>query len=255
MHYKTIVISDTHLGSADTKAKELSKFLKANSCERLILNGDIIDAWNLKRSGNWSKKDTRIFRRILKMMESHDTEVIYVKGNHDDFLNNVIPFSMGKFYVLNSYELKSGDKTLFVTHGDIFDMISTNMKWLANLGDMGYKFLLWMNRRYNQRRRLKGLPYYSLSQEIKHKVKLAVNFIFDFENTMIEYARKRNYDGIICGHIHQPALKVIDDLLYLNSGDWVETMSALVEDFNHKWQVVYYDDIIPSQQGEIIFPD
>lgn len=249
-----MVISDVHLGSRDAKSKELSKFLKFNSCDRLILNGDIIDAWNLKRRGHWSKKDTRIFRRILKMMENHKTEVIYVRGNHDDFLDTMIPFNIGNFKIVDSYTFTSGGRKYFVTHGDIFDVISSKFKWLANLGDIGYKFLLWLNRRHNKQRMLKGLPYYSLSQEIKHKIKLAVNFISDFEEVMVSYAKSNNYDGIICGHIHQPENKMIGNIHYMNSGDWVETMSALVQDKEGKWRVVGYNTLVPQNQQEIIFP-
>lgn len=254
MHYKTIIVSDAHLGTKDARAKELSKFLKSNSCARLILNGDIIDAWNLKRKGSWGKKDTRVFRRILKMMEEHNTEVIYIRGNHDDFLKSVLPFDMGRFRIVESYELESNGKTFFITHGDIFDVVSSRIKWLARLGDIGYKLLLWLNRWHNKRRRLRGLPYYSFSQEIKHKIKAAVSYITDFEKLMIDYAKTRKYDGIICGHIHQPAKKIIEGIAYYNSGDWVETMSALVEDHNGNWNIVFYDTLIPENQQKIIFP-
>jgi UDP-2,3-diacylglucosamine pyrophosphatase LpxH len=249
MHYKTIVISDVHLGTKDAKTKELAQFLKVNSCDRLIINGDFIDAWNLNRRGKWNNKDTRVIRRILKMMELHNTDVIYVRGNHDDFLDKVIPVQFGKIKVVDSLELVSGGIKYFVTHGDIFDVISRQFKWIANLGDIGYKLLLWMNRRHNKIRKLKGLPYHSLSQKIKHKVKMAVSFISDFEETMVEFARHNHYQGIICGHIHQPALKLIDDIIYMNSGDWVETMSALVEDENENWEIVYYHTILIDHEN------
>jgi UDP-2,3-diacylglucosamine pyrophosphatase LpxH len=240
MHFKTIVVSDIHLGTKDSKSKEFAIFLKNNSCDKLILNGDIIDAWNLRRNGKWTKRDSRVFRRILKMMEDHATEVIYVRGNHDDFLKTAIPFSMGNFKILDSYILKSNGIEYFITHGDIFDVVSSKFRWLAHIGDVGYKLLLFLNRRYNKYRRLKGLPYFSVSQNIKHKVKVAVSYIGDFEKVMTDFARKKNYKGIICGHIHSPANKMIDGIHYLNSGDWVETMSALVEDFDGNWNIVYF---------------
>jgi UDP-2,3-diacylglucosamine pyrophosphatase LpxH len=250
--FKTIVISDVHLGTKDSKSKELAKFLKYNHCSRLILNGDIIDGWNLRRNGRWKKKDSRVFRRILAMIEHHNTEVVYVRGNHDSFLEKIVPVLFGNLKIVQDFELKRNNRTYFVTHGDIFDMVSTRMKWLAQVGDIGYKFLLWLNRRHNRRRALLGLPYDSVSQKIKQKVKLAVSYISDFESIMVEYAKSRGYDGVICGHIHKPDNKIIDGVHYLNSGDWVETLSALVEYENGKWEVIYFDTLIPLKNEEIM---
>lgn len=241
--YRTIVLSDIHLGSSGSKAKEVTHFLKQNTCEKLILNGDIIDGWQLKKYGSWKKKHTAFFRIILKMVEKNDTKVIYLRGNHDDFLDQVIPFFIGKnFQLRRDYILNSNGKRFFVTHGDVFDNITSNMKWLAHVGDMGYTFLLWLNKSYNAYRTWRGLPYYSLSQTIKQKVKLAVNYVSDFEEKLAELARSRKCDGIICGHIHQPALREVNGIMYMNSGDWVETMSALVEDHNGNWSLHYYTE-------------
>jgi UDP-2,3-diacylglucosamine pyrophosphatase LpxH len=241
-HYKTLVISDVHLGTSSSKAKELVKFLKQSTCEKLILNGDIIDGWQLKKYGAWKRKHTRFFNRILKMIEINNTEVIYLRGNHDDFLDQVLPFKVGGLSIVRDYVLESNNKKFYVVHGDIFDSITTNLKWVAKLGDIGYTFLLWLNARYNFYRRKKGLPYYSLSQVVKSKVKSAVSYIDDFETQLAEIAKIKGCDGIICGHIHQPALKEIDGIKYMNSGDWVESMSALAEDENGEWSLVYYAD-------------
>ncbi len=238
---KTIVLSDIHLGSSGSKAKEATAFLKQHRCEKLILNGDIIDGWQLKKYGSWHKKHTAFFRTILKMMDKHDTKVIYIRGNHDDFLDNVLPLVIGKnFQIRRDYILHSGSRRFFVTHGDIFDSITSNMAWLAHLGDIGYTFLLWLNKRYNHYRTSRGLPYYSLSQSIKQKVKMAVNYVSDFEEKLTEFAATRGCDGVICGHIHQPAIRQINGLTYMNSGDWVETMSALMEDQEGNWSLVYF---------------
>ena len=245
--FKTIVISDIHLGTKDSKSKELSKFLKYNHCRKLILNGDIVDGWHLRRRGKWKKKDTRVFRRILSMIEHHGTEVIYVRGNHDDFLDKMVPIVFGNIKIVNDYEIKRENRTYFVTHGDVFDVVSSNMKWLAKIGDVGYKILLWMNRRHNRRRALLGLPYDSVSQKIKQRVKLAVSYISDFEDVMVDYARMKGYNGVICGHIHKPDNKIIDGIHYLNSGDWVESLSAVVEDNDGKWEVIHYDTVIPDE--------
>ncbi|MGJ3235344.1 UDP-2,3-diacylglucosamine diphosphatase [Marivirga sp.] len=241
-HYKTLVISDVHLGTKGSKAKELVKFLKQCSCDRLILNGDIIDGWQLKKYGTWKRKHTRFFNRILKMIEEYKTEVIYLRGNHDDFLDQVLPFKVGNLTITRDIMIESNGKKFYVVHGDIFDSITTNLKWVAKLGDVGYTFLLWVNSQYNQYRRRKGLPYYSLSQMVKTKVKSAVSYIDDFEKQLVEIAKIKDCDGIVCGHIHQPALKEINGLIYMNSGDWVESMSALAEDNDGNWSLVYYAD-------------
>jgi UDP-2,3-diacylglucosamine pyrophosphatase LpxH len=240
--YKTIVISDIHLGSSGSKAKEVNEFLKSNSCRQLILNGDIIDGWQLKKGGSWKKKHTGFFRAVLKMMDKYDTEVIYLRGNHDDFLDQIIPFKIGKqFSIRRDYILNSFGKKYLVIHGDIFDSITSHMKWLAYLGDIGYTFLLWVNKWYNQYRTWKGKPYFSLSQTIKQKVKLAVNFISDFEEKLAELALAKDTNGIICGHIHKPEIKQIGNITYMNSGDWVESLSALVETHQGEWKLIYFE--------------
>ena len=241
-HYKTIVISDVHLGTAGSKVKELNRFLKYNTCETLVLNGDIIDAWQLKKSGAWKRKHTRFFQRILKMIEEHDTHVIYLRGNHDDFLDQILPMKVGNFEIVSDYILTFEDKSYYVVHGDIFDAITSRMKWLSQLGDVGYTFLLWINKWYNHYRSRKGLPYYSLSQKIKSKVKSAVNYISDYEQQLSDLAKSKGCQGVICGHIHHPEIKDYDGIKYLNSGDWVESLSALVQDWDGEWSLVYYNE-------------
>jgi UDP-2,3-diacylglucosamine pyrophosphatase LpxH len=246
-HHKTIVISDVHLGASESKAKELVRFLKRNTCDKLIMNGDIIDGWQLKKSGIWKKKHTRFFRVVLKMIEKHNTEVVYVRGNHDDFLDNVLPFAIGNLTIVNEHIHESNGRKFWVIHGDIFDSITTNMRWLAQLGDTGYTLLLWINKIYNNWRVKRGKPYYSLSKEIKAKVKGAVSYISSYEKELVAMARKKQFYGVICGHIHQAALQDYDGVLYLNSGDWVETLSALVEDYNGNWKIMYYTDLVSEE--------
>jgi UDP-2,3-diacylglucosamine pyrophosphatase LpxH len=239
-HYKTIVISDVHLGASGSKTKQLVRFLKQNTCELLILNGDIIDGWQLQRSGKWKRKHTRFFKIILKMIDRYKTKVIYIRGNHDDFLDQILPLRIGNLSICREYIYESAGKRFYITHGDIFDSITTKLKFVAKLGDIGYNLLLWLNKRYNQYRAKKGLPYFSLSQKIKAKVKTAVSHIDDFEKELANFARLKNCDGVICGHIHQPAMKEIEGILYYNSGDWVESLTALTEDFNGNWELVHY---------------
>ncbi len=251
-HYKTIVISDVHLGTKASKAKELVRFLKSNTCDKLILNGDIIDGWRLKKSGKWRKKHTRFFKVIIKMIEKINTEVIYVRGNHDDFLDNIMPLQIGNLAIRKDYIHQSDGKNYYVVHGDVFDKITSNLKWLAKLGDIGYTFLLWLNKIYNNRRVKQGLPYYSLSQDIKHRVKRAVSYISSFEHELVELAKSRNCQGVICGHIHHPDIQKYENITYLNSGDWVESMSALVEHKNGKWEILYYNDLIKEEEPPVL---
>ncbi|SOE23450.1 UDP-2,3-diacylglucosamine pyrophosphatase LpxH [Spirosomataceae bacterium TFI 002] len=252
-HYRTIVLSDIHLGTAGSKVREVTSFIKQYHCDTLILNGDIIDGWQLKKYGSWKKKHTGFLRAILKKIEKHNTKVYYVRGNHDDFLDQIIPFSIGpNFQIVKDLVYESGDKKMFVTHGDIFDMVTNKMKWLAYIGDIGYTFLLWLNKLYNQYRVKNGLPYYSLSQRVKGSIKIAVNYVSDYEAQLSEVAKSKNCDGIICGHIHQAAIKDINDIKYMNSGDWVETMSALVEDHDHNWEIVYFSVEKTYKQFKVI---
>ncbi len=247
--FRTIIISDVHLGTRGSKVKEVTSFLKQYTCQKLILNGDIIDGWQLKKYGEWKRKHTSFFRIILKMMEERQTKVIYLRGNHDDFLDQVLPLKLGRqFQIRRNYTLKTEGKRYFVTHGDVFDSITTQMKWLAYLGDIGYTFLLWINKLYNNYRVKRGLPYYSLSRRIKQRVKMAVNYISDYEEKLTELARSRGCDGVICGHIHQPCIREIDGIVYMNSGDWVESLSALVEDHRGQWSLLYYSGASDDRQ-------
>jgi UDP-2,3-diacylglucosamine pyrophosphatase LpxH len=242
LHYKSIVLSDIHLGISNSRVREVVFFLRNHSCDTLFLNGDIIDGWQLRKSGKWKKKHTSFFKLIMKWLSKTDCKVIYLRGNHDDFLDEVQPLEFGNFSLKKYHIHESFGKRYFVVHGDIFDNVTTKLKWVAKLGDVGYTFLLWVNKHYNTYRRRRGLPYYSLSQMIKQKVKQAVSFMSDYEKELCEVARAEKCDGVICGHIHRPDNKFIDNIHYLNSGDWVETMSALVETTEGEWKLVYYTD-------------
>ncbi|GAB2522192.1 UDP-2,3-diacylglucosamine diphosphatase [Spirosoma aerophilum] len=254
--FRTIVLSDIHLGSAGSKAKEATEFLRNYSCQKLILNGDIIDGWQLKQYGTWKKKHTAFFKTVLKQIVHYDTKVIYLRGNHDDFLDQVMPLKVGRnFSIRKDYTLTSGERKFYITHGDVFDSITSQMKWLAYLGDIGYTFLLWVNKFYNQYRNWRGLPYYSLSQQVKSRIKQAVNYISDYEQKLTELARARNCHGVICGHIHQPAIHEFDGIIYMNSGDWVESLSALVEDHEGNWSLLYYTSDLDDEAESNPAPD
>lgn len=238
MHYKTVVISDVHIGTKDSKVKELTEFLKKHTFDKLILNGDIIDGWNLKRFGKWRKRDTKFLRYLFKLSEK--TQIVYIRGNHDDFLEKFIPFKLKNISITNEITIYSNNNKYLVIHGDIFDLINKKFKWIAKLGGMGYNFLLWVNRIYNKYREKKGLPYYSLSNKIKKEIKFALNYIHNFENKMIDYCKSKNYNGVITGHIHHAEKKTIKNIQYMNSGDWVESKTALVETKEENWKIIYY---------------
>lgn len=246
LSYRTVVLSDIHLGSRYSKVIEVSDFLSMIDCERLILNGDTIDGWQLQKNDYeyWGPDHARFFRIILKMVEKHGTIVHFLRGNHDDFLDKIIPMSMGSLNILKDMEIESGGIRYFITHGDVFDSITSNMKWIAKLGDVAYNILLKINVMYNRIQSWRGRPYYSFSQAIKNKVKKAVSNASDFDKMLTDMARTKGCQGVICGHIHRPEDRMINGVRYLNSGDWVETMSALVEDSEGNWSIVYYKDFI-----------
>jgi len=248
-HYKTIVLSDTHVGSRWSKTKEVIDFLNNNTCDTLILAGDIIDGWSLQRgSKHWTKEHTDFVKMLLDLHQT--TEIIYVMGNHDDFLEKIIPFKFFNITIKKEYIYESNGKRFYVLHGDVFDHITSSLSWLAKLGDIGYNMLLWINRQYNLHRENKGLPYYSIAKEIKGKVKISVNYISDFEKHIVDIAKHNNCDGVICGHIHHAEKKKYGDILYLNSGDWIESLTALTEDYEGNWNVVN-DGEIAQEDNEI----
>jgi len=237
--YKTIIMSDIHLGMKDSKAKEVVDFLEKNSCETLILNGDIIDAWAINRGAKLKPKHIKCIRKIMKLSEN-GTKVYWLRGNHDDFLKNFIPIKIGEIMIQEELVINSKGKKYLVLHGDVFDVFITKMGWLAKLGSVLYDFSLWINRWYNRLRKVRGKDYLSISKKMKESVKFASNFINKFEHHLVHLAKKNKYDGIICGHIHYPIIKNIDGIDYMNSGDWVETMSCLTEDKEGNWEILYY---------------
>ncbi len=236
-HYRTIVLSDVHLGSKWSKTKEASRFLKKNSCDTLILCGDIIDGWAILRGKKmkWKRSHTNFMKVLLDL--SHNTRIVYVRGNHDDFLDRIIPINFLNISIVRDWVYTSGGKRYYVLHGDVFDRVTSSMSWLAKIGDVGYSMLLWLNKTYNHRRIRKGLPYYSIASDIKQKVKASVSYISDFERHVVDIARKKECDGVICGHIHKPEVTQIEGVTYLNAGDWIESLSALTEDFEGNWEI------------------
>lgn len=229
--YRTIWISDVHLGSPGCQANLLAKFLKEHESEQLYLVGDIIDGWRLKSKFFWPQEHSNVVRRILTRAK-RGTDVIYVTGNHDDFLRRFVDFNLqlGNIKVVNEAIHETADgRRLMVVHGDMFDVVTRYHHWVAIAGDNAYTALIKLNTVYNFARRRLGKPYWSLSDYAKKKVKAAVNFISDFEDSVAYECRNRGLDGAVCGHIHNAEIRDIDGVQYYNCGDWVESCTALVE--------------------------
>jgi len=236
-NYRAIVVSDLHLGTKDSKCEEFIEFLEKHPTDLLILNGDIIDAWAINRGSKWKKKHTKVLAKLLKL--SNTTKIIWIRGNHDEFIKDFLGFNLGGIQFREDYTLHFSEwveydtwknRCYYIFHGDVIDVFITKYLWLSKIGAVGYDFALWLNRLYNMYRKWRKLPYQSISQKIKEGVKVATNYVNDFETTALKMAEKKGCDGVICGHIHQPQNRTIDGKKYVNSGDWVENMSAVLID-------------------------
>ena len=240
-HYRAIFISDLHLGTPGCQAEALLEFLKTHSCDTLYLVGDIIDGWQLRRKWYWPQAHNDVVQKLLRKARK-GCRVIYVPGNHDEFARDFLDHSFGGVEVVESAVHVTADgKKLWVIHGDYFDGVIQFAKWLAYLGDTLYDWALKANRHLNYMRGRLGMPYWSLSAYLKLKVKKAVNFISDFEVAVAHEAKKLGYDGVVCGHIHHAEIRNIDGVLYCNDGDWVESLSTLVEHHDGRLEILTFD--------------
>jgi UDP-2,3-diacylglucosamine pyrophosphatase LpxH len=242
---RSIFVSDLHLGCRHSKAEFLLDFLKQHTCDYLYLVGDVVDGWKLHRGFHWNDAYTLLIRRIFGMVK-RGTVVRYVAGNHDEFLRNYMEELQtaltGHIEIANEFLHQTADgRQLLVIHGDLFDSLSITMPWLSHFGDRAYSLLLTLNSAANWFRRKLGLKYKSYSQFMKQNVKRAVSYINSFEELIAVHTRKRHCDGVICGHIHTPAIKSLAELPYYNCGDWVESCTALVEHDDGRMELVWYD--------------
>ena len=239
-HYRAIWISDIHLGTSGCKADFLLDFLRVNESDQLYLVGDIVDGWQLKRGWYWKQSHNDVVQKILRKARK-GTKVTYIVGNHDEALREFLGMRFGEILIENEavHELRDG-RRLWITHGDLIDGVIQYAKWLAYLGDTAYTMALKVNDHFNYLRHKMGMSYWSLSQYLKHRVKNAVSFITAFEEALTTEARRRGYDGVVCGHIHRPEIREIDGTLYCNDGDWVESLSALVETHEGELKLVYW---------------
>ena len=237
--YRTLFISDCHLGSNGAQAEQLARFLKHVECEEIFLVGDIIDMWRLKQRWYWPDSHNTVLRRLLKM--SHKgTRIVYVPGNHDDASRQFCGLVFGGIEVAMEAVHETADgRRLLVTHGDKFDLVVRHSRLLSVAGSVGYEMLLGINKWYNRARRLFGLPYDSLSQAIKLRVKRACNFISNFETALVRDAKEGGYDGVVCGHIHKAEQRDMDGIAYLNCGDWVESCTALAEHADGRIELIH----------------
>ena len=250
------VISDVHLGTYGCHAKELLDYLSSIKPKILVLNGDIIDIWQFRKS-YFPSKHLEVIKKIISM-STKGTKVYYITGNHDEFLRKFTDLHMGNISLIDKLVLELDHKRAWIFHGDVFDASITQAKWLAKLGGWGYDILILINRFINWVLARFNKEPYSLSKKIKNNVKSAVKFITNFENVCVELAIENDYDYVICGHSHEPKIEFMEnekgEVFYLNSGDWVENLTAL-EYNNKKWKLYQHDRNFSSEENEYNFED
>ena len=249
-----VVLSDIHLGTFGSRAEEVVKYLRSIEMKILVLNGDIIDGWQFKKK-YWPASHTKVVKEILSLA-SKGVQVHYLPGNHDESFRRFIGYEMGNLKVDNKLVLNLDGKIAWFFHGDVFDVTMQHSKWLTRLGSSSYDFLIWLNYQVNRIQTLFGREKKSFSKTIKNSVKSAVKFINSFEETCADIAIHKGYDYVVCGHIHQPEIRTIENengkVTYLNSGDWVENLTAL-EFESGKWSIYTYDpEHFVNQPDELI---
>lgn len=247
------VISDVHLGTYGCHAVELELYLKSIQPQWLVINGDFIDGWQFSKK-YFPESHTRVLQRVLKMM-SQGVKVVYVTGNHDEMLRQYSGFELGNFLLDDKLLLELEGKKIWFFHGDVFDISMRHGKWVAKLGGFGYDILILINRSVNLLLEKFGYEKYSFSKKVKNSVKAAMKFVNDFEQTVADIAIENKYDYVVCGHIHEPVIKEFSNrggsVVYLNSGDWVENLTAL--EYNEgEWRINYFssEKVLESDTSE-----
>ena len=236
--YRTIFLSDMHLGTRGCQAQLILDFLRHNDADAFYLVGDIIDGWRMKASFYWPQSHNDVVQKLLRKVR-RGARMVFVPGNHDEFARQFTGLTFGGVEIARTAKYVAADgKRYLVMHGDEFDVVVRHSKWLAYLGDWAYDFAIFVNTHFNAVRRRLGFPYWSFSAWAKLKVKNAVNFIGAFEEALAEEARRRGVDGIICGHIHHPTIRDLDGITYVNTGDFVESCSYVVEHQDGRLEVL-----------------
>ncbi len=251
MRYRSLWVSDVHLGRPGCQAELLADFLHRHDCERLYLVGDIIDGWKLRQNWYWPQSHANVVREILSKAE-RGTLVHYITGNHDEFLRRYIDHAMhfGNISIANEAVHHTADgRRLLVLHGDAFDMITRYFRRVAIAGDSAYHGLMRANVVINRMRARFDKPQWSLSAYAKHQVKRAVNFVSAFEDAVARDCRRRGLDGVICGHIHHAEIRGIHGVTYYNCGDWMESCTALAEDMNGRFEILRWSDLHEGEQA------
>jgi UDP-2,3-diacylglucosamine pyrophosphatase LpxH len=248
--YRTLFISDVHLGTRSCQADRLLDFLKDTHADTIYLVGDIIDFWRVRRGAVWPQSHNDVLQKLLRKVRK-GTRIVYVPGNHDEAMRDYCGMHFGGIELERQAIHTTADgRRYLVMHGDEYDVVVRYARWLAFLGDRGYELALWSNWPLNMVRRCFGLGYWSLSAYLKQRVKTAVNFISEFENNLADEARRRQVDGVICGHIHHAASRDIDGVHYLNTGDWVESCTAICETMTGEMQLVRWLDVERALEGQ-----
>jgi UDP-2,3-diacylglucosamine pyrophosphatase LpxH len=257
-HYRTLFISDLHLGSKAAQADMILDFLKMNDADTIFLVGDIIDGWRLRSSWYWPQSHNDVVQKLLRKARK-GTKMVYIPGNHDEFARQFVKLSFGGIEILRkTTHIAADGKKFLIMHGDEFDLVVCNARWLAYLGDWAYDLAIFINMNFNFIRRKLGFPYWSFSAWAKLKVKNAVNFIGSFETALAEEARKGGADGIICGHIHHAVIRDIDGIRYMNTGDFVESCTAIAEHEDGRMEILHWHKhlaITASQKDSISFDE
>jgi len=238
--YRSIFISDIHLGTRFSQAEELLEFFKFTHCENLYLVGDIIDGWAIKRKIKWAQSHSDVIQKVLRKARK-GTKVFYITGNHDDFLRSFLPLGLGEYISISDEAeyISLKNERFYITHGDFFDSVTMTKHWLAVLGDIGYDLLLNINQWMNWwRKKLHYQSHWSLSKYVKDNVKSSISFITDFEHILSEHAKRHHFDGVICGHIHKAEMRDVEGIKYLNCGDWVESCTAIVETYEGEFRII-----------------
>lgn len=249
-HYRTLFISDVHLGKRGSQAELFVDFLRYHEADTIYLVGDIIDGWALKGGWYWPQPHNDVVQKLLRKVRK-GTKMIFIPGNHDEFARSYLGMNFGGVDVEDSvvHEMATGKRFLII-HGDQFDIVVSNARWLAHLGDWAYEAALFLNGWFNRARRILGFPYWSFSAWAKLKVKDAVNFIGAFERTLADEARKRDCAGVVCGHIHHAAIRDIDGITYVNCGDFVESCTAIAEHADGRLEILRWQKLGEEQERE-----
>ena len=245
--FRTLFISDVHLGSKQAKADYLIDFLRHHEADTIYLVGDIVDGWRLRRSWHWPQAHNDVVQKLLRQARK-GTRIIYIAGNHDEFLRDFQGTHFGGIEVADrAIHVAADAKRYLVIHGDQFDTIVHNVRWLAYLGDKAYDAAIIVNRVVSRFRRAFGMPYWSFSSWAKVKVKKAVNFIGSFQTVVSQEAARSEVDGVICGHIHHATIETIAGIHYINTGDWVESCTAVGEDHAGRFSIMHWAKVQQAQ--------